>query len=181
MRVTASSSTRLKPACAPECDDGRAVTSCSVGPAGGRLSGPAVALDAWPLRHNHVVPWRRFLLFAVLLLVAASLVSAMTPQERRSGNSPSSQVEAPPASPPSSEIEATLPSTKEVRARVGDVVRLTVRAPSDDLVQVTELGLERSVDAGLPAELVFVADQPGRFRVRLRDAREAVGTLRIAG
>jgi hypothetical protein len=49
-----------------------------------------------------------------------------------------------------------------------------------DVVEVTSLAIEEPVDAGAPAELVFVADRAGRFRVRLRDAGDAIGTLRIA-
>jgi hypothetical protein len=127
------------------------------------------------------VPWRRFLFFAVLLLVAVSVVSAMTPRERRIGDTPSNQAQAPAASPPASVVEASLPGDRDIRARVGDVVRLTVRAPSADIVELADLALEQPVDAGVPAELVFVADQPGRFRIRLRDAGEAVGTLRVGG
>jgi hypothetical protein len=124
------------------------------------------------------VPWRRFLLFAVLLLVAASVVSAMTPRERHGR---SNQIQAPPARPPASVVEASLPGARDIRAHVGDVVRLTVRSPSADIVELADLALEQPVDAGVPAQLVFVADQPGRFRIRLRDAGEAVGTLRVSG
>jgi hypothetical protein len=133
------------------------------------------------LRHNPPVPWRRFLLFAVLLLVAGSLVSAMTPHTRHSGGTPSSEVTPAPTNRPASVVEASLPADRDVRARVGDVVRLTVSAPSADVVELADLALEQPVDAGVPAELVFVADQAGRFRIRLRDAGESVGTLRVSG
>jgi hypothetical protein len=126
------------------------------------------------------VPWRRFLLFAVLLLVAASVVSALTPRERRFGDRPSDAAQPLPASPPAAVVEASLPGERNIRARVGDVVHLTVRAPSADMVEVADLALEQPVDADVPADLVFVADQAGRFPIRLRDAGEAVGTLRVS-
>jgi hypothetical protein len=126
------------------------------------------------------VPWRRFLLFAVLLLVAASVVSALTPRERRFGDRPSDSAQPPPASRPAAVVEASLPGERNIRARVGDVVHLTVRAPSADIVEVADLALEQPVDADVPAQLVFVADQAGRFLIRLRDAGEAVGTLRVS-
>ena len=72
-----------------------------------------------------------------------------------------------------------MPSSKDVRARVGDVVRLLVRAPAADMVEIPNLGVEQPVDVNAPANLTFVADQPGRFRVSLRDAGESVGTLRV--
>jgi hypothetical protein len=127
------------------------------------------------------VPWRRLLLFAVLLLVAVSLVSAITPRQRRFGPSSDASAQPPPATRPASVVQASLPSAREVRARIGDVVRLTVRAPSADVVQVLSLAVEEPVDPGAPAELVFVADRAGRFGVRLRDAGEAIGTLRVVG
>jgi hypothetical protein len=122
------------------------------------------------------VLWRRLLFFAVFVIVAASATSAMAPRERRVRDPPGAH--APP--PPASVVEASLPSDRDVRARVGDVVRLSVRAPSADVVEVTSLAVEEPVDAGAPAELIFVADRAGRFPVRLRDAGEAIGTLRIA-
>jgi hypothetical protein len=129
------------------------------------------------VRDNQRVPWRRLLLFAALLLVAISLVSAMTPRFRdpRGANA-----EPPPASRPASVVEASLPAERPVRARIGDVVRLSVRAPSADVVEVTSLAVEEPVDAGATAQLEFVADRAGSFRVRLREAGEAIGTLRVA-
>jgi hypothetical protein len=130
------------------------------------------------VRHNQVVPWRRLLFFAVLLIVGASLVSAMAPRDRRSDSS-NSAFDPSASSPPASVVEASLPGDKDVRARVGDVIHLLVRAPSADVVQLTSLAVEEPVDAGQPAELVFVADRAGRFRVSLRDAGESIGTLSV--
>jgi hypothetical protein len=126
------------------------------------------------------MPWRRFALMALLLLLAASLVTAMAPRDRRLGDSRTHGGEPPAATSPASVVEASLPNDHEVRARVGDVVRLSVRAPSADVVELTSLALEQPVDVGVPAELLFVADRAGRFGVRLRDAGELIGTLRVA-
>jgi hypothetical protein len=124
------------------------------------------------------VPWRRLLLFSVLLIVGASLVSAIASRDRGSDRSPNAG-EAPPSNPPAAVVEASLPANKDVRARVGDVVRLLVRAPSSDIVELADLAIEEPVDADQAAEIVFVADREGRFRVRLRDADEAIGTVRV--
>ncbi len=127
------------------------------------------------MRHNHPVPWRRLFLFAILLILGASLVSAMEPRDRgRDSANPGPTASQPPAAV----VEGSLPG-KEVRARVGDVVRLLVSAPSADVVELSNLAVEEPVDAGQPAELVFVADRAGRFRVRLREAGESIGTLRV--
>ena len=139
---------------------------------------PRVA-HAEPVRHNQVVSWRRLLLFAVLLIVGASLVSALASRNRGDDDSPNAGVQAAASGPPASVVEASLPGDKEVRARVGDVVRLLVSAPSSDIVELSTLAVEEPVDAGQPTELVFVADRAGRFHVRLRDAGESIGTLRV--
>jgi hypothetical protein len=131
------------------------------------------------VRHNQVVRWRRLLLLAVLLVVGASLVSAVEPRDRASDGSREALGAA--ASPPAPVVEASMPADKAVRARVGDVVRLLVRAPAADTVEIPNLGVEQPVDVNQPANLTFVADQPGRFRVSLRDAGESIGTLRVTG
>jgi hypothetical protein len=130
------------------------------------------------VRHNHVVRWRQFLLLVVLLIVGASLISALT-SHNRVEDSRDAGARPAGASPPAPVVEASLPADKVVRARVGDVVRLLVSAPSADMVELSALAVEQPVDAGQPAELVFVADRAGRFRVRLRDAGEPIGTLRV--
>jgi hypothetical protein len=129
------------------------------------------------VRHNQLVRWRRLLLLALLLIVGASLVDAVEPRDRGSREA----VNPAAANPPAPVVEASMPSDKDVRARMGDVVRLLVRAPAADVVQLTNLGVEAPVDASQPAELTFVANEVGRFRVRLRDAGEAIGTLRVTG
>jgi hypothetical protein len=131
------------------------------------------------VRHNQVVSWRRLLLFAVLLIVGASLVSAMASRNRGDDDSPNAGAQAAASGPPASVVEASLPADKQVRARVGDVIRLLVSAPSSDVVELPTLAVEGPVDVGQPTELVFVADRAGRFRVRLRDADESIGTVRV--
>lgn len=132
------------------------------------------------MRDNRHVPSRRFLLFAVLLFAAVWLVAAIVPEERGSDDSPAGGAVPTLASGPASMVTASLPADDDVRARVGNVVSLTVSAPATDVVELVSLGIEEPVDAGVPTEIVFVADRVGRFRVRLRDAGQAVGTVRVA-
>jgi hypothetical protein len=70
-----------------------------------------------------------------------------------------------------------------VRAKVGDVVQIDVRATTDDVAEVTALGVSEPVGPGIPARLVFDADQAGHFAVTLRDAGRRIGTIvvRAAG
>jgi hypothetical protein len=122
------------------------------------------------------VTWRRLLIPAVLLLIVISAVSA-TNSNDTAPDAPTTP--APPAAP-APEVKATLPRTAPLHASVGDVVRLTVKAPADDTVALDELGVEAPVDEGVAAQVVFVADRAGRFPVRLRDAGESIGTVVVS-
>jgi hypothetical protein len=128
------------------------------------------------------MPWRRFLLLAALLLAATSVVSAVGTSERRlrEQRRPATTLAAPPSLPAAPVVSARLPRAAAVRARVGDVVRLTVRSRFSDTAEVPQLAVEGPVDRSAPARLTFVAERSGRFAVRLREAGEAVGTLVVA-
>jgi hypothetical protein len=125
---------------------------------------------------------RRLLLFVVLLLVIGAMASATVPRERREPQQaplpPTPQVE-----PAAGAVEAKLPAKRSVRATVGDVVRIDVRAKADDTAEVDALGVSEPVGPGIAAQLVFDADQAGRFAVTLRDAGRRIGTVvvRAAG
>jgi hypothetical protein len=122
--------------------------------------------------------WRRLMLPAILLLIVISALSATSSRNTGRNGAPTTPPQPPPAAAPT--VTATLPRDAPLRASVGDVVRLVVKARADDTVTVDALGLEAPVGETVPAELVFVADRPGRFRVSLRDAGESVGTLVVA-
>jgi hypothetical protein len=126
--------------------------------------------------------WRRLLLFVVLLLVIGAMASATVPRERRAPAQPPLPA-TPQREPAAGGVEAKLPATRSVRATVGDIVRLDVRANADDVAEVASLGVSEPVGPGIPAQLVFDADHAGRFAVTLRDAGRRIGTVvvRAAG
>jgi hypothetical protein len=133
------------------------------------------------VRHNPLVPWRRFLIIAAVLLLASSIIGAIGTQRRLEGGT-GPKPPAPPTRPAAQpEVAATLPAKADVRASLGDVVRLTVRSKVADTVEIPGLGVHSPVDELAPGELVFVADQPGRFAVLLRDQREPIGVLEVRG
>ena len=125
---------------------------------------------------------RRLLLFVLLLLVIGAIASATVPRERREPQQ-SPLPATPQVEPAAGAVEAKLPAKRSVRAKVGDVVQIDVRATADDVAEVTSLGVSEPVGPGIPAQLVFDADQPGHFAVTLRDARRRIGTVvvRAAG
>jgi protein involved in polysaccharide export with SLBB domain len=121
--------------------------------------------------------WRRIVLFCLLLVVIGAIASATVPRERRA---PAEQPFPPAATgAPADVVAARLPSSKEVRAEVGDVLRVRVAHDAEDVVQVPTLGISEPVEPGIDAQLVFDADQPGRFAVILRDANKRIGTIDV--
>jgi hypothetical protein len=127
------------------------------------------------------VAGRRLLLFVVLLIAIGAVANATVPRterlpERRPAPTPPVPAQAVPAA---DVVVARLPGSKDVRAKVGDVVQVEVAHDAADVVQVTALGLSEPVEPGIAAELVFDADRPGRFAVTLRDAQRRVGTIDV--
>ena len=77
-------------------------------------------------------------------------------------------------------VQGSLPADGTVRAREGDVVRITVQAPQSDVAEIPALAVRTPVGPGLDVPLEVVADQPGRFGVVLRYSGERVGELVVA-
>ena len=121
--------------------------------------------------------WRRILLFVVLLIVIAGFANATVPRD--AGPPVRRQTpETVPAGPPADVVAAKLPGTHDVHARVGDVVRIEVSHDAEDVVKVPTLGVAEPVAPGMAADLVFDADQAGRFAVTLRDGKR-IGTVDV--
>jgi hypothetical protein len=123
---------------------------------------------------------RRLLLFVVLLIAIGAVANATVPREEGAPvRRPAPGPPVPPPAVPATVVVARLPGHKDVRAKVGDVVRVEVAHDAADVVQVTALGLSEPVEPDIAAELVFDADRPGRFAVTLRDAQRRVGTIDV--
>src|SRR3954469_19431319 len=124
---------------------------------------------------------RRLVLFVVLLIAIGAVANATVPRQedppvRRTTPAPSVPS---PAAPVANVVVGRLPGRKDVRAKVGDIVRVEVVHDAADVVQVSALGLSEPVDPDVAAELVFDADRAGRFAVTLRDAGRRVGTIEV--
>ncbi len=68
---------------------------------------------------------------------------------------------------PAAGVRGTLPRDKVVRARVGDLVELTVTSREPDSASLEAFGLTDSAERGSPARFSFLADREGSFDVRL--------------
>lgn len=71
----------------------------------------------------------------------------------------------------------TLPRDKVVRAKVGQLVELTVHSTLFDSVTVAGAGETEAVAPGAPAEFSFVPDRVGSFPVSLESSGRSLGRV----
>jgi hypothetical protein len=134
---------------------------------------------------------RLLVLFAVLLGLTALVTSlAPRPTVRPDRADPAATTPAPTPSPGASgqasrRIERTIsadPGSRRgrVRARVGDVLRLTVDGDVLDGVEIPALGKLEPIEPGSPARFEMLLDEAGELRVRLVDAKRLIGLVVVA-
>lgn len=138
---------------------------------------------------------RRLLVLVAVLMgltaLAASLAPPPTsgpgarPTASPSPGPPGAAGAAPPASRPGATVTARLSaapaaSPRQVDARRGDLVNLTVSGNVIDTVSIPGLSVLEPIDPESPAQLQLFADTPGRFPIRLLDSGRLLGTLRIS-
>ena len=68
-----------------------------------------------------------------------------------------------------------------MRVRLGDTVRLSVRADVLDAVRINGLDEIEPVEPGVPARFEFLADKAGAHPLVLLDADRRFGVLDIRG
>jgi hypothetical protein len=68
-----------------------------------------------------------------------------------------------------------------IKARVGDILALTVSGDVLDGVEIAELGKLEPVEPGSPARFEMLLDHRGELRVSLVDAERLIGTVEVAG
>jgi hypothetical protein len=130
-----------------------------------------------------ILPRAILALVAVLLLLGV-VGSAVAPRDVTGpATEPVVRPLAPEPAPAARQVQAALSARDggQIRARVGDAVTLTVRAPGADVAELEALGISAPVDGDAPAVLAFVAAQPGRFPVTLKWAGRRVGVLDVEG
>jgi hypothetical protein len=122
---------------------------------------------------------RRVTIVLAGLLALTAVVVIAVPRPERADNSTPRTGGTTAADGDSETVQGTLPRDKVVRARVGDLVELTVTATQPDSASVPEFGLTDGTSPGAPARFSFLADHAGRFQVRLQLTNERVGWLRV--
>ena len=135
---------------------------------------------------------RLLVLFAVLLgLTALATSLAPRPTAPRPGvlsPTPSPTATPAPKAPAttSQRIEKTISADPghgrtRVKARVGDILALTVRGDVLDGVEITELGKLEPIEPGSPARFEVLLERRGELRVSLVDAERVIGLVEVAG
>jgi hypothetical protein len=134
---------------------------------------------------------RLLVLFAVLLGMTA-LVTSLAPRptvDRPGAVQPTPSPTATPSPEPSAgasqRIEETISADPgrpraKVRARVGDVLALTVRGDVLDGVEIAELGKLEPIEPGSPARFEMLLERRGELRVELVDAERLIGLVVVS-
>ena len=111
----------------------------------------------------------RRMLFLVALLLFVSILAGGAVERERDANRATAPEPAPVAPGSVQQVTATLPSPAPVKVRVGDLVTLNVTTQQPTDVTIDELGVSGSASREVPAQLDFVASDPGRYAVRSFD------------
>jgi len=135
---------------------------------------------------------RLLVLFAVLLGLTA-LATSLAPRPTGTGPGMVQRTPSPTATPTpqpsegsSRRIEQTISADPgkpraRVRARVGDILALTVRGDVLDGVEITELGKLEPIEPGSPARFEVLLERRGDLSVELVDAERLIGLVEVAG
>jgi hypothetical protein len=118
---------------------------------------------------------RRLLVPVTLLFLALLLLGSLAPNDSARRDTTSTSLPAPESTPPRS-VEATLPG-REVRARVGDLVTLTVESETIGGVEVPGFGESEPVAPNAPALFDLLPTQAGRYPVRAVETGKELGVL----
>ncbi|WP_210493454.1 hypothetical protein [Patulibacter sp. SYSU D01012] len=118
------------------------------------------------------------LVVGVLAVVAASTSMTRNPGEDPLGRTTTAQTA--PAASAGEAVTATAPATEPIRARVGDLVQLTVTLKAADTVVVDAFGVHEDVGPGVPMLVPVVALRPGTFAVRTRLGGKRIATLVVS-
>jgi hypothetical protein len=135
---------------------------------------------------------RLLVLFAVLLGLTA-LATSLAPRPTGTGPGMVQRTPSPTATPTpqpsegsSRRIEQTISADPgkpraRVRARVGDILALTVRGDVLDGVEIAELGKLEPIEPGSPARFEVLLERRGDLSVELVDAERLIGLVEVAG
>jgi hypothetical protein len=114
----------------------------------------------------------------VLVMVLGSAV-AQREREHTQAVAPSPGAGAA-SSAPAPEAAGDMPPEKVLRARVGEIVSITVRTAEPETASIPAIGVSELASADVPATLEFVPSTPGRYPVELTDSGRVLGTVDVS-
>ena len=114
----------------------------------------------------------------VLLMVLGSAVAQREREHTEAVAPPLSADTA--GSAPAPEAAVSMPPEKVVRARVGEIVSITVRTPQPETASIPAVGVSELSSADVPATLEFVPSTPGHYPVELTDTGQVLGTVDVS-
>jgi hypothetical protein len=135
---------------------------------------------------------RRLLVVFAVLLGLTALATSLAPRPTVRDPAPSQSTPAATATPAperadggSRRIEETISANPgraraRVRARVGDVLALTVNGDVLDGVEIAELGKLEPIEPGSPARFEMLLERRGELRVSLVDAERLIGLVVVS-
>jgi hypothetical protein len=135
---------------------------------------------------------RRLLLLVALLLAVGAIAAALTPRDLRDSGQTTATTPRPTVPPRATggtgagarEVTRTVDAAGAepalVRARVGDLLHLVVRAPSPDVVELDGTGRFSAVDSSTPAQFNYFVSSPGTFPIRLQESGQEIGRLVVS-
>jgi hypothetical protein len=120
---------------------------------------------------------RRMMFLAALLLLTSFVANALVANQREDDRATAPEPSAAPPAGGLRQVEARMPGTRSVRARVGDLVSLTITTEEPTDLSIDALGLSASASPQVPAVLEFVASDEGRYPVRVEQTGAELGVL----
>lgn len=134
---------------------------------------------------------RRLLIVMLVLLFVSTLAAALVPprdRDEQTGSGTASTPESQPATTteePSgralaASVDADSKRVDVVPLRVGDQLSLQVRYGKPDQVEIPAFGLISAVGPDAPALFDILAEDPGRFRVRLLQRGRSAAVIEVS-
>jgi hypothetical protein len=123
---------------------------------------------------------RRLLVPVSLVFLVLLILGSLAPTDSTRTDTTTTPVPPAGGSPPRT-VQATMPPNDEVRARVGDLVNITVESDTPGGVEMPDFGESEPVAPGAPAMFDVLPSEPGRFAVVSTDTGKQLGVLVVEG
>ena len=131
-----------------------------------RFEGPGAASLPPVLR-------RRLLVLLAFLLLCGAVAAVVSPREARKGETTTTQRQRPqaprvrpqPAPPRTAIVRASVGEPPLVRARVGELLQLSISVDAPVSLSIVDQGRIESGDPDTPVRFEFIAERAGRFAV----------------